>query len=229
MRLETRAIFGWGNTTAAVAPCLDGLVVHYDGNNQGLAGKEHNECRNYWKRTRSFHVNTNGWRDIGYSFAVCPHGYVLEGRGWGREQAAQPGGNRTWTSVTFMSGPSEKPTQAQLQAFGELRSHLKAKGLRDGLKGHRDFYATDCPGDILYAMVKSGELKREHKEDEVSAKEVWDEIIVTDKDTDPVQTMKARTVLGHLEKEQDAIKSLLLQLNDKVEDVLDMLEDINVL
>jgi hypothetical protein len=158
MELERRSSFGWGATPAGYASLRNGLVVHYDGSNQGLAGKPHSACRGYWSRTRRFHVNTRGWLDIGYSFAVCPHGIVLEGRGLNRVQAAQPGGNSTWYSVTFMSGPSERPTDAQHEAFRELRSWLRGKGVAAAVKGHRDFISTSCPGNILYRMVRDGSL-----------------------------------------------------------------------
>ena len=158
MKFEDRKSFGWPATAAGYAPCDNGLVVHYDGSDQGLAGKSHQACREYWKNTRKFHVNSRGWADIAYSFAVCPHGIVMEGRGWQRQQAAQPGGNSTWTSVTFMSGPSEAPTRAQINAFKQLRAWLRGKGLGAGIRGHRDFISTSCPGEKLYALVKSGGL-----------------------------------------------------------------------
>jgi len=108
----------------------------------------------------------------GNSFAVCPHGIVMEGRGWQRQQAAQPGGNSTWTSVTFMSGPSEAPTRAQINAFKQLRAWLRGKGLKAGIRGHRDFISTSCPGEKLYALVKNGGLagppeQRPEEEDDV--------------------------------------------------------------
>jgi len=158
VKLEKRAVFGWPATAAGYAPCDQGLVVHYDGSDQGLAGRPHQACRQYWKNTRKFHMNSRGWADIGYSFAVCPHGIVLEGRGWQRVQAAQPGGNTTWTSVTFMSGPNEAPTAGQIRAFKELRAWLRGKGLGSGIRGHRDFISTSCPGDRLYRMVRDGTL-----------------------------------------------------------------------
>ncbi len=156
LKLLRRAAFGWPATpNAATAACANGLVVHYDGSDQGLAKKEHLACVTYWRNTRSFHMGSQrGWNDIGYSFGCCPHGYVFEGRGWQRQQAAQPGGNSTWTSVTFMSGDHEKPTTEQLQAFNDLRAYLRSKGLRAGIKGHRDFISTSCPGTPLYTLVK---------------------------------------------------------------------------
>jgi hypothetical protein len=159
MKLERRSVFGWPATAAVSAPCKNGLVVHYDGSNLGLAGKDHSSCRAYWKATRKFHMGpARGWLDIGYSFGVCPHGIVMEGRGWQRTQAAQPGGNTSWTSCTFMSGDAEKPTAAQIEAFKELRAWLRDKGLASAIKGHKDFISTSCPGSILYRMVRDGSL-----------------------------------------------------------------------
>jgi len=157
MKLERRSSFGWPATAAKSAHPTKGLVVHFDGNDQHLEGREHEACRSYWKATRKFHMGPDRrWLDIGYSLAVCVHGIVLEGRGLDHVQAAQPGGNQTWYSCTFMSGPDEKPTEAQLKAFAELRAFLRGKGLASAIKGHRQFVSTDCPGDILFAMVKSG-------------------------------------------------------------------------
>lgn len=159
MKLETRASFGWPVTTAGTAHPTQGLVVHFDGSAQGLAGKDHVECRDYWRRTRRFHMGASRrWLDLGYSWGCCPHGVIFEGRGLDRVQAAQPGGNSTWYSCTFMSGPGESPTVAQLLAFAELRSWLRGKGLGAAIKGHREFVPTDCPGDVLFAMVKAGTI-----------------------------------------------------------------------
>jgi putative peptidoglycan binding protein/N-acetylmuramoyl-L-alanine amidase-like protein len=163
MLLEKRASFGWPtHPNVGEAPCKNGMVAHYDGSNQGLADKPHDACRTYWKKTRQFHMGpSRGWNDIGYSYGVCPHGVVFEGRGFGYAQAAQPGGNTTWTSCTFMSGPSEKPNAKQLQAWRELRAWLRAKkSLDTAVRGHRDFVSTSCPGSILYAMVKDGTLTK---------------------------------------------------------------------
>jgi hypothetical protein len=135
--------------------------VHYDGSDQGLAKADHKKCIFYWKATRRFHMGAaRGWKDIGYSFGVCPHGYVFEGRGWTYTQAAQPGGNQTWTSVTFMSGKHETPTDAQVEAFQALRDCLRGKGLQAAITKHMIFISTDCPGSILSGMVNSKALLR---------------------------------------------------------------------
>lgn len=162
MKIEYRNSFGWpAHPNVATAPCKNGTVVHYDGSNKGLANKSHDACREYWQWCRRFHMTDakHKWSDIGYSFGVCPHGIILEGRGWGYTQAAQPGGNTTWTSATFMSGKTETPTPKQILAYRELRSWLRGKGLESGERPHGDFTSTDCPGPILATMVKSGTLR----------------------------------------------------------------------
>lgn len=158
MKLERRSVFGWGATAAASAPCTSGIVIHYDGSNQNLAGKAHTACRDYWRRTRTFHIGpARRWVDIGYSFGVCPHGVVLEGRGVRRAQAAQPGGNTTWTSVTLMGGPSDSVTPEQIEGVRQLRAWLRQNhGLSTGVRGHRQFVSTSCPGNTAYALVTNG-------------------------------------------------------------------------
>jgi hypothetical protein len=178
MRLTTRAALGWPPTQAARATPTKGLVIHYDGSAQGLDGKPHSACIDYWRRTRGFHMGpSRGWADIGYSFGVCVHGEVFEGRGLGRVQAAQPGGNSSWYSATLMSGPGERPTDAQVDAVRQLRRWLMGQGVGGEVRGHRDFYSTSCPGDLLYRMVKDGTFARSpsggREEDEVGAKDVW--------------------------------------------------------
>ena len=154
--------FGWPATPADPAPCKYGLVIHFDGapTPRGVATMPHEKCRDYWKWCRRFHMTDRGWLDIGYSWGVCGHGVVFEGRGWGRAQAAQPGGNTTWTSVTLMLGDGEDPTPAQIEAVRELRAWLRGKGMAAAVRGHRDFVSTTCPGGRLYALVKDGTFAR---------------------------------------------------------------------
>ena len=155
MKLVKRSAFGWPtHPNVGTGPCKNGMVVHYnDEPPMHFADKPHSACVNYWKDTRKFHMSGRGWSDIGYSFGICAHGYVLEGRGFGYQQAAQPGGNSTWTSGTFMSGAGEYPTPVQLQAWRDLRAWLRSKGVASRIKGHKDFISTSCPGTTLYKLV----------------------------------------------------------------------------
>jgi hypothetical protein len=159
MKFLDRSDFGWGASAASYSDPESGIAVHYNGGTTGLSeSADHSKCISYWKNTRTYHVRDNGWADIGYSFGVCPHGYVFEGRGLYKTQAAQPGGNTTYYSVTFMIGGSEKPGEKHLQAWRDVRDWLFSKGVRKVIKCHSDFIATSCPGDYLRNLVRNGTL-----------------------------------------------------------------------
>ncbi len=154
----SRSDLGWGNTAASYANISQGLVIHYDSGNLGLANKPHSACVQYWHNTRAFHRGPQrGWVDIGYSFFSCPHDYILEGRGLNRQQAAQPGGNATHYSVTLATGPAEEIPDAQINSVRRLRKWLiEDHDNHPRVLGHRDFISTSCPGDKAYALVTNG-------------------------------------------------------------------------
>lgn len=157
MEIIKRSFFGWPQSAAELANPQSGLVLHYDGPGQSLLTKTHTECVKYWKAVRKFHVGTHGWADIGYSYGVCPHGYTFEGRGDKRVQAAQQGANSTWYSCSLMLGNGEKPTDKQIASVKNLRDYLHNEyGNSKSIKGHKDFNSTDCPGTIIYKMIKDG-------------------------------------------------------------------------
>jgi len=166
-KLQWRSDFGWSkNSPASAANPKSGLVIHYDSSDQNLADKKHEACVSYWKRTRGFHTGpSRGWADIGYSWACCPHGYVMEGRGLFKTQAAQPGGNSSHYSVTLMTGPKDEVTPAQINAVRQLREWLMepASSIAGKVLGHRDFISTSCPGSKAYAMVKDGTFAKAAK------------------------------------------------------------------
>ncbi|WP_431890421.1 hypothetical protein [Nocardiopsis alba] len=94
----------------------------------------------------------------GNSFMACPHGYVIEGRGLYRTQAAQPGGNSSHYSCTLATGPSDPITPEQINAVRVLRQWLMEPdtSIAGTVLGHRDFISTSCPGDKAYRMVQDG-------------------------------------------------------------------------
>ncbi|MGW9557684.1 peptidoglycan recognition protein family protein [Nocardiopsis sp. NPDC055551] len=79
-------------------------------------------------------------------------------RGLPRAQAAQGtnAGNQQWYSVTLMLGGNEQPTKGHIQAVLDLRAYLMARGVGGTIRGHRDFVAISCPGEVLYRLVADG-------------------------------------------------------------------------
>ncbi|GHD20130.1 N-acetylmuramoyl-L-alanine amidase [Nocardiopsis kunsanensis] len=81
-KLQWRSDLGWPpHSPADPADPKDGLVVHYDSADQGLADKEHSSCEAYWNSTRDFHTGpSRGWADIGYCVDEATE--ILTEDGW---------------------------------------------------------------------------------------------------------------------------------------------------
>ncbi|MEV7358265.1 peptidoglycan-binding domain-containing protein [Kitasatospora sp. NPDC091276] len=99
----------------------------------------------------------NGWSGIGYHFVVSQAGEIYEGRGWDLQGAHCPGHNRSGFGVQIAIGGDQAPTDAALRAARALYDEACARTGRSLAKrGHKDGYATDCPGSRLYAWVQAG-------------------------------------------------------------------------
>ncbi|MFF3928291.1 peptidoglycan recognition protein family protein [Streptomyces hirsutus] len=136
-----------------------GVKLHYLGT--PYSDRPHEQCAAYIRQLQAQHMDGNGWSDIGYSFAVCTHGYVHEGRGLKRRNSAN--GNTTLNeqdyAVLMLVGSTglTKPTDEQLHGARDAIEYCRKEGpAGDWLGGHRDGYATACPGDSVYAWVQAG-------------------------------------------------------------------------
>jgi hypothetical protein len=163
MKLVTRAALGWGASPASPQLTTQGTKVHYLGEavNTNIV-QDHSRCLDLWRNIRDSHLaNTSeGYVDVAYNFAACPHGYLLEGRGLRKETAAN--GNQTLNhahyAIVGLIGDSglTNPTDDMLHAIRDGIDLLRQNGAGTDIKGHRDGYATSCPGGPLYAWVQAG-------------------------------------------------------------------------
>lgn len=103
-----------------------------------------------------------GWSDCAYNVAIDAAGRVFDIRGIGHRSAANGDAavNRTHGAVLLMLGRGDVPSQAMLDA---LRSWRRVVWLRrwpaaTAVVGHRDLHQTACPGDVAYALVRSGRI-----------------------------------------------------------------------
>lgn len=174
MKLVTRARWGGPATIGTATPVRQGIAVHYDGGAaKGLAAKDHSACTANVKAIHNYHLNTQKWAGIGYAWLICPHGYVYEGRGFDRTQAAQPGGNSSHQSVQFMLGGDERPTPAMYEAWYQLRDHLYSRGVAKNIRPHSSWIATTCPGTYLRARITDGTLAKEMKPAPAEKPWIW--------------------------------------------------------
>ncbi|MGW9040833.1 peptidoglycan recognition protein family protein, partial [Streptomyces sp. NPDC055721] len=129
-----------------------------------------------------YHVKSSGWRDFGYNFAVDKCGNIYEGRAGGVAKpvlgAHTLGFNTNSMGVAVIGTYSKSnPPAAVLTAVAKLTAwklglhgvdpkgttyltsgggNLYKKGTKVKLRtisGHRDGFATECPGARLYGKL----------------------------------------------------------------------------
>lgn len=155
----------WGAVSPRSAPTrlasTRGVKIHYTGSavSRELL-HDHDLCASMVRGIQRSHMNDNGWNDLAYNGLVCPHGHVLIGRGPHVLCAANGEGlNMAHYALCALVGNKGlvEPTPAMLHGLVDGIEWLRREG-RAGreVKGHRDGYATDCPGGPLYAWVKAG-------------------------------------------------------------------------
>ncbi|MFE7109422.1 N-acetylmuramoyl-L-alanine amidase [Streptomyces sp. NPDC057575] len=131
-----------------------------------------------------YHVKSSGWRDIGYNFAVDKCGNIYEGRAGGVTRAvlgAHTLGFNTNSMGIAVLGTftNSNPPAAAVNAVAKLTAwklglfgadprgkatlvsgggnkYKKGKKVKlNVISGHRDGFATDCPGARLYKKLGS--------------------------------------------------------------------------
>lgn len=138
-----------------------GVKIHHLGESGTWSPSNHTDCHAKVRTIQAYHMDVNGWSDIGYSFLVCPHGDYFEGRGLRRRNSAN--GNTTLNDENYAicalisHSSRQMPNDAMLNGIVDAIEHCRNEGpCGSFIGGHRDGYATMCPGDNLYEWVKLG-------------------------------------------------------------------------
>ncbi|MHC0433147.1 peptidoglycan recognition protein family protein [Streptomyces sp. O3] len=129
-----------------------------------------------------YHAVSLGWRDFGYNFAIDKCGNVYEGRAGGVTKpvmgAHTLGFNHDSTGIAVLGTyTNSNPPSAAVRAVAKLTAwklglygrnpegrtyitsggsnlHRKGKNVRlNVISGHRDGFATECPGSRLYGKL----------------------------------------------------------------------------
>jgi len=134
-------------------------IVHHTVNSNGYGpGDSVGIMRGIW----AYHVQLLGYCDIAYNFIIDNYGVPYEGRLGGIDQAvigAHSLGYNTGTTGIAMLGTFSSVTPSN-GALGTLENLIRWKLYIHGdnpfddpaadILGHRDVYATECPGQALY-------------------------------------------------------------------------------
>lgn len=104
------------------------------------------------KEIRKWHVEDNGWSDIGYHYVIRRNGVVEAGRDLNTIGSHCSGYNKTSIGICLVGGRKDKNnkelfTTEQYDSLEGLVCNLKAAiSLKVKVKGHRDFNpAKTCP------------------------------------------------------------------------------------
>ncbi|MCF8239371.1 MAG: N-acetylmuramoyl-L-alanine amidase [Saprospiraceae bacterium] len=117
----------------------------------------------------NFHVNGNGWSDIGYNWLVDPNGQVYIGRGDDILGAHFCGKNSNTLGTCVMGDfTAVQPTPTALTALSDLYAwkacvenidplgsawHPASGAVIPNVSGHRQSCNTSCPGDAFFPML----------------------------------------------------------------------------
>jgi hypothetical protein len=121
-----------------------------------------------------YHVTGRGWRDIGYNFLIDKFGRIWEGRYGGMTRAVVGVHTLGYNSYAFGAAVlgtynAKSPEPEVLSAYENLiawkfalhkvdpHATIAYPGLAalHGISGHRDGFATECPGDELYGELST--------------------------------------------------------------------------
>ena len=172
----------WGEDSTIFVPEyseLTHIIIHHQ------AGSASEPYANTVKAIWNYHVNVNGWSDIGYHWLIAPNGEIFKGRAWleGDENvqgahmcscnANKMGicllGNLTTQEIptaqydALVEFLASKACELDIEPLEKTDGTTRKSGtcqadIVDHIMGHRDGCApgyTECPGDAFYPKIDS--------------------------------------------------------------------------
>jgi hypothetical protein len=135
-----KTIIHWGGTTAAGPGTFDYEAAALRG----------------WQR---YHMDTRGWKDVAYNYAIGASGLIYRLRGENRSGATSGDyegdgipENHEGRALAYIGGVGDVPTPSAMAAFDRF---LRSVPAGEVVIGHNDVKATACPGPDLTAYIDS--------------------------------------------------------------------------
>ncbi|AZM51154.1 peptidoglycan recognition protein [Streptomyces sp. WAC 06738] len=123
-----------------------GFAVHYSA---GPTSQTPRAIQNY-------HMDGNGWWDIGYNFLVDRSGRIFEGRGWMTVGAHATGYNTSHFGVCFIGRDGDATQTAKNSIRSLYYAANKYVGRSLARTYHSAIGSTACPGNDLRTWVRNG-------------------------------------------------------------------------
>lgn len=164
--------------SASQMSSLNRAVIHHTASTGDYNTAGINESKAKVRGVQNYHMNNNGWCDIGYHFLVDKHGNIFSGRKDSavlgeRPRGAHDGCNSNsfgFTALGYYHPPYNNAATTKL--INGLRNIIAwrmpggwnptgngtsyCNGVTDKVIGHRQVKATACPGDKLFEKITEG-------------------------------------------------------------------------
>lgn len=143
----------------------DHLVVHHTASaNTTDYSQSAAFALSHW--IQDLHMDTNGWSDSGQQLTISRGGYIMEGRNRTLESISEKRlvvGAQTANNNSHTLGIENEGTYITTTPTSSLWNSLVATlaylctvyklDPQEAIVGHRDYVATQCPGDAFYAQL----------------------------------------------------------------------------
>ncbi len=160
--LEVIERSGWG-ARAATAEYRTHVIERTTIHHTAVALTDNRAAPARLRGHQAYHQE-QGWPDVAYHFSIDREGNVYEARPY-----TAPGDTFTnydpaghFLPVLEGDYTEQQPTEAQVESLVRLLSWAASEfGVAtETIGGHRDYAATTCPGDSVYALVADGSIRQ---------------------------------------------------------------------
>jgi len=163
LAILTRKQWGARNASVANLTPLKGqwskITVHHSAETStDPTGGSQDESATALRAIQRYHMESNGWGDVGYHYLIDAAGRIFEGRELRWQGAHAGGANNAQNIGVCLLGDLERraPTAAALKSLelliDDLRQRYKIRANR--LYAHRELNTTSCPGDALTKWIE---------------------------------------------------------------------------
>ena len=154
---------------------LDRATIHHTASSTDYNTTSQSDSAAHVRAIQNYHMDVNGWCDIGYHFLVDKLGYIFSGRQdsgtvsmnvRGAHDACNNNsfgfnlmGNYEVNAVTAAGKDKLSTIIACRMPSGwdpTGNGSTYCNGVTDKVIGHREVYATACPGANVWAFVQEG-------------------------------------------------------------------------
>lgn len=173
----SRAQWGARPPTCTYSYCnVTHIAIHHTAGVAEYSCAGFEECAADVRAIQTYHMDVNGWCDVGYNYLASSDGGLWEGRGGGDDVVGAHDGFNCGSMGVANLGYYHPPynhlwTEAGIDAVADLGAwkadqkgidpfgaswYAGYGGIVDNVYGHRDVKSTACPGDTIYPRL--GEL-----------------------------------------------------------------------